>query len=89
MAKTDKGKKKYFGIVRLPRASKLCWISRQDVNGWSLGLALSSRTVWITGLRFADIKEVKRAVRSNIQFIHLKNSKSHERKRTIEPIQQN
>lgn len=70
-------KKRYYGITKVKQGQKLCWVSKQDKNGWSLGLAISKRTVWVTGLRFKSIDEVKRVVDSELTstvFIHLKDS---------------
>jgi hypothetical protein len=67
-------KKRYFGIVTLPKAIRFCWVSKQDKNGWSLGFALDERTVWVTGIRFETEKEVEKAMKSNIVFVHLKNN---------------
>ncbi len=67
--------KRYFGIVKLKKGEKHCWISKEDKNGWSLGFALNSRTIWIKGIRFVSRQEVLRAISSKIVFVHLKNSK--------------
>lgn len=66
-------KKRYFGTVKVPRNAKFCWMSKHDKNGWSLGFALGKRTVWLTGLRFANRDEIERAMSSNMVFVHLKN----------------
>lgn len=70
-------KKRYYGITKIKQGQKFCWVSKEDKNGWSLGLALMKRTVWLTGLRFKSIDEVKRVVDTeltNTVFIHLKDS---------------
>jgi uncharacterized protein YgiM (DUF1202 family) len=70
-------KKRYFGITKIRRGQKMCWLSKQDKNGWSLGIALPSRTIWITGVRFKTIEEVKAALDNdltNAVFVHLKGS---------------
>lgn len=67
-------KERYFGIVKLKQGIKICWLSKQDKNGWSLGLALGKRTVWVKGLRFASKQEVKRAVKATIVFLALKHA---------------
>lgn len=74
MAKKTKKKQKARGIVKIPKRSKFCWISKEDRNGWSLGFALSKKTLWIRGLRFSTKEEVDRAMESNIIFVLLKNS---------------
>jgi len=68
-------KTRYFGIVKIRTDEKFCWISKEDKNGWSLGFALNKRDVWLRGLRFSSRKEVERALKSNIVFVHLKTSK--------------
>lgn len=75
MAKSKKrSKKQYFGIVKLPSSTKFSWLSYESVNGYSLGLALNNRTVWVTGLRFKTDAEVSRALDSKVIFIR-KNKK--------------
>lgn len=72
----SKHKERYFGIVKLPKKMKFCWYAKEDKNGWALGLALEKRTVWLKGLRFADPKEVARALeKTGLVYIQLKNSK--------------
>ena len=68
----QKRKERYFGIVKLSKGIKLCWLSRQDKNGWSLGIVMNERTVWLKGLRFVDVKEIKRVMKSTVVFIELK-----------------
>lgn len=70
--KAKKNKKRYFGTVIIKRGAKMCWVSRHDKNGWSLGLAMGSRTQWLTGLRFKDTDEIKRVLSLNIAFVHMK-----------------
>lgn len=72
--KKAKRKERYFGIVKLPKGIKLCWLSKQSKHGWSLGLALNKRTVWVTGLRFVNKKELARALGANVVFIQMKNN---------------
>lgn len=75
-----KNKKRYFGITKIRRGQKLCWLSKQDKNGWSLGLALPSRTVWLTGIRFKTRQEVEVMLDGDIMgavFVHLKGSEEN------------
>lgn len=72
--KTRISKQRYFGLVKIKRGEKLCWVSRQDKNGWSMGLGLGSRTIWLTGIRLADVKEVDRVRECSAVFVHMKNS---------------
>lgn len=73
--KRSGSKQRYFGIVKIKRGEKLCWIAKEFSNGWSLGLALNNRNVWLTGLRFADRKELERVGESSVVFVHMRNSK--------------
>ena len=76
MSKTTK--KRYYGTVKIKEGQKLCWLSKENKNGWSLGLGLNQRTVWLTGLRFKSRKEVERILESDsipVVFVELKNSK--------------
>lgn len=66
--------KRYFGIVKIQKGAKLCWLSHESKNGYSLGLALNSRNVWLRGLRFSDEAEIKRVTKANIVFVHTKKS---------------
>ena len=70
-----KRKNRYFGIVKLPVGTKRAWLSKQDKNGWSLGLALNSRTLWLRGLRFASEKEIRSCFgrKVTVTFIKVKN----------------
>lgn len=61
-----------YGMVKVKMGSKRCWVSKQDKNGWSLGLSLGKVTYWLKNVRFKTELEVKLAVRSNIVFIHTK-----------------
>lgn len=71
----SKGRTRYYGTVKLKAGSKYAWLSQQNKNGWSLGLALNNRTVWLRNIRFATRKEVEKAMeRSKLVFIQLKNN---------------
>ncbi len=66
------------GVVKVPTGTKFCWISKEDKNGWSLGFALNSKTLWIRGLRLASRKEVERAMeKSSLVFVNLKSNHSN------------
>lgn len=70
-------KPRYFGLVKVKRGAKMCWVSHESKNGWSLGLALGKRTVWLKGLRFASIDQVKRTTEMlSTVFSHTRNSKT-------------
>ena len=68
-------RKRYVGMQKVKTGGKLCWEARQNKHGWSLGLALNAKTVWLTNVRLASISEVKRALKSSVLFIHTKDSK--------------
>jgi hypothetical protein len=65
-------KRRYFGIVKLARGHKSSWLSKEDVRGWSLGYAISNRTVWLKGLRFASPEEVEKAIGAKVIFVNKK-----------------
>lgn len=82
MSKKKKSKKlapsqtsayRYYGIVKLKKGQKLAWFSQENKHGWSLGLALEKRTIWLRNIRFASKAEVLRAVDSkSVVFIEKK-----------------
>lgn len=63
---------RWYGRQTISEATKLAWVSRQDKFGWSLGLALSNRTVWLRNLRFKTEADVKRAMKAGVHFTALK-----------------
>lgn len=72
MAKTMKQK----GLVKVPRGTKVCWLAKEDRNGWAVGLAVGKKNLWLRGLRFANRQEAERICqKSAIVFIHTKDSK--------------
>lgn len=67
---------RYYGMVKVKKGQKLAWVSKEDKNGWSLGLIVGGRTLWLRNLRFASPEEVERAAKSlNIAFLHKVDSK--------------
>lgn len=61
------------GVVKIKEGEKMAWLSFESKNGWSLGLALGKRTVWVRGLRFKTKKEVARVIgKSNLVFVAMK-----------------
>ena len=73
--KKAKRKERYHGIVKLAKGTKFAWLAQQYRAGWSLGLALNNRTLWLKGLRFASRKEVERCLeRTKVVFIQLKDN---------------
>lgn len=71
----SKRTQRYYGLQILREGKKAVWLSRQNKNGWSLGLALNNRTVWLRNIRFESRKDVEAAMKGKgIVFIHLKNN---------------
>lgn len=68
-------RQRYFGLTKIRKGEKVAWISKHDKNGWSLGLALGKRTVWLTGIRFKDEDEINRALGDGTSLLlaHMKN----------------
>ncbi len=52
--------KRYPGrtTIDLTKKVKSCWISKQDKNGWSLGLVWGNRTIWLRNVRFRTQEDV-------------------------------
>lgn len=70
--------RKRYGRTKIRTGEKLCWISMENKNGWSLGLAIGKKTLWLRNTRFASIAEVNRALDANPLFVHLRDSKEVE-----------
>jgi len=67
-----KPREKFYGIVKIPAKTKVCWLSIQNKHGWSLGLSLNKRTIWLRNVRFTSVSEVEKAIKSGIVFTNLK-----------------
>lgn len=77
MKTNKKVEKRYHGITKVKRGTKMCWLAKEDKNGWALALSLSNRDVWLTGLRFATKREIVKVILdSRVIFVHTKNSKT-------------
>lgn len=62
-----------YGLVKIRGNQKTAWISAENKNGWSLGLALSDRTIWLRNTRFSSKKALVAAVSpTKIVFMPLK-----------------
>jgi|GEM_PF-4661047 hypothetical protein len=72
--KADRKEKRHYGMAKLKKSQKFSWISKQDKNGWSLGLVLNSHTRWLRNVRFASEDDVVRATNglTNIVVVELK-----------------
>lgn len=65
-------RERYYGMTVVREGKKQCWVSTQNKNGWSLGLALNDRTVWLRNIRFESRKDVEAALKGKVVFVHLK-----------------
>ena len=66
---------KWYGLKKLKAGQKACWLAKQDKNGWAIGLAFNSRTLWLRNFRASSKKEVERIMeKSSLVFINLKNN---------------
>lgn len=66
-----------YGMVKVKKGQKLAWISKENKNGWSLGLAVGENTLWLRNLRFASVEEVERTTKGlSVAFIHKVETKS-------------
>ncbi len=77
MALTKKEKKEArrarYGMKKVGKGNKVAWLSQQNKNGFSLGLAIGNKkTIWLTNTRFSTQEEVIRALESAVHFITLK-----------------
>ena len=72
-----------YGATRIANGQKMAWISIQNKNGWSLGLALNKKTIWLRNTRFATRDVVEIALeKTKVVFVELKNSKDHGKSRS-------
>lgn len=67
--------RRWYGMKSLKVGQKVCWMAKQDKNGWALGLAFNDRTLWLRNLRIPTEAEVKRVVKGSTVFIHVKETK--------------
>lgn len=70
----EKRAKAHYGLLKIKRKQKVCWLAKEYANGWAIGFSVNDHTRWIRGLRLADREEVNRIFESNLLFIHLKNN---------------
>jgi hypothetical protein len=64
-----------YGMIRITGKEKLVWLSVQNKNGWSLGLAMNGFNVWLRNTRFVTRKEVESVFdKRKVVFIELKNN---------------
>ena len=63
---------RFYGLVKPKSGQKLAWVSRQNKHGWSLGLIVGKRTIWLRNVRFVNEAEVVRATKDlSVAFMHL------------------
>lgn len=65
-----------YGLKQIKKGAKLAWLSSENKNGWSLGLAFNNKTLWLRNLRFSSRSEVERAIKAATVFIHLKETEA-------------
>lgn len=63
---------RYMGLTKISPSMKLAFVSKENIHGWSLGLVVGKRFIYLTNVRFASKQEVKRALRSAVAFIEKK-----------------
>lgn len=54
----------WYGRKTIKKGQKVCWIAKQDKNGWAIGLAFGSRVLWLRNFRVKDKNEVNRIKKS-------------------------
>ena len=65
--------------IKQKKGQSVSWISKEDKNGWSLGLIVgkSKKIVWLHNFRFATDSELQAALRTGIVgWVHLKEKKA-------------
>ena len=67
--KTTKKAKRFYGIVKPRIGAKVKWVSRENKNGWSLGLVVAGHVVWLRNVRFSSMGEVKRAITGDAKIV--------------------
>ena len=70
--KAERREKRAYGMVKVKTGTKLAWVSMENKHGWSLGLNLGKRVVWLRNIRFKSVAEIERAMKSGTVFVHLK-----------------
>lgn len=70
--KARRREQRLFGLKKIRKGEKLCWLSYENKNGWSLGLAFEKKTLWLRNVRFASKEEVNRAISSSVVFAEMK-----------------
>jgi uncharacterized protein YgiM (DUF1202 family) len=65
-------RKARYGMVKIAKGQKLSWLSVENKQGWSLGLALNGKTIWLKNTRFPSQAEAERAVDAKVVFIPVK-----------------
>ena len=70
--KAERRAKAWYGMKKIKQGEKVCWLAKQNKYGYSLGLALGKRTIWLRNVRVPNVSELKRVLKSSVVFIHLK-----------------
>jgi hypothetical protein len=61
--------------IKQKKGQSVRWVSKEDKNGWSLGLIVgkSKKIVWLHNFRFASREELQTALREvSIGYVPLK-----------------
>lgn len=67
--KAERRARRHYGMAKLKKGQKPLWISKQDKNGWSLGLVLSDHTRWIRNVRFANKEDLAKALGGSAKIV--------------------
>lgn len=55
---------------------KYCWLAKQEKKGWRLYFCLGNTLTFpVKGLVIVDEKDVKRALKGSIVFVHMRGKK--------------
>ncbi len=71
MSSKTKKVDRWYGMKKLKNGQNVCWESHQDKNGWSLGLVIGKRVLWLRNFRVTDHKEVSRILKAKQIFVSL------------------
>lgn len=70
--KAARREKKWYGMKKIRKGEKICWLAREDKNGYSLGVCFGGRTLWLRNLRIESVSELKKVLKASVVFVHLK-----------------
>lgn len=73
--KEERRAQRNYGLLKVKKGQKMCWLSKHDKHGWSLGLCVGEMpTKWLKNVRFSSREEVERTLEGDIGavFVYLK-----------------